>query len=148
MRTNLFCRLSDFNSIQLGKMTSPHSTLIVHQTTKNQQAKQNCVNLVQYLDIKSNQFNISGFISALHTYTWSNVKVIDPALVLPVVFFQEIQHIVSSGDWSVDGNDCWSGFGWIIGDNTKLIRHSLDEQGLPHTSAFGGHHTNTRPTQI
>ena len=79
------CWLCDLNSIQLGKMTSPHSALTVHQTTKNQQAKQNRVNLVQYLDDNNSQFTTPDII--VHTYTWSDIKVIDLAFVLPVVIF-------------------------------------------------------------
>ena len=40
----------NFNGIQLGGMTSPHMTLTVSQTTKDQQAKQDCVHLRQDLD--------------------------------------------------------------------------------------------------
>ena len=62
-----------------------------------------------------------------HTYTWSDIKVVNLAFVLPVVIFQEVENDISGSNRSMDGNDHWSGFGRVIGDNTKLICHPLDE---------------------
>lgn len=52
---------------------------------------------------------------------------INPAFVLLVVLFQEVKHNISSNNRSMDGNDGRSGFGRVIGDDTKLVCHSLDE---------------------
>jgi hypothetical protein len=53
--------------------------------------------------------------------------VINLAFILPIVIFQEIEDDISNDNWSMDGNNCRSGFGGVIGDDTKLSCHPLDE---------------------
>ena len=76
-------------------------------------------------------------------YTSGNVQVDNSGLSVTNVFPKSLHYGVSSHLWPINGY-CHL-VGSLASCSHKGLSHSLDVEGLPHTSPGGGHQSDTRP---